>query len=97
MGISGKILNVVEDFLSERTFGTFVGEAFYSFIRCPPSQGFVLGLLLFVIFINDLPDSIYGISKLFADDQLVIVDANDCMNCISMLENLLDIGRICRY
>ena len=40
-------------------------------------QGSVLGPLLFVLFINDLPDGINNIAKLFADDLKVIANPNN--------------------
>ena len=92
LGISGNTLDIVKDFLSGRRFKTFVGGA-YSYLRdilsgVPQGQGSVLGPLLFVIFINDLPDCINGISKLFADDLKVIMDANDTESTFNMLESL---------
>ena len=90
LGISGNTLDIIKDFLSGRRFKTFVGGA-YSYLRNVLSgvpQGSVLGPLLFVIFINDLPDCINGISKLFADDLKVIMDANDTESTFNMLESL---------
>ena len=69
-GISGNIINIVKDFLSNRTMKVKVGNAFSQSrnITSGVPQGSVLGPLLFLIFINDLPDSIKSFVELFADD-----------------------------
>ena len=90
MGITGKTLDIVRDFLSGRSFRTYVGGTL-SLLRAVLSgvpQGSVLGPLLFIIFINDLPDCIKAIAKLFADDLKAIVNANSVIENRDMLLNL---------
>ena len=90
MGIAGKTLDIVADFLSGRKLQTSVGGS----ISAPRDvlsgvpQGSVLGPLLFVIFINDLPDYISSFAKLFADDLKVIVNPDNIEEVCKMIKRL---------
>ena len=54
-------------------------------IRCP--QGSVLGPLLFLIFINDLPDDIHSNMKLFADDSSLFTRVSSVDESNTQLKN----------
>ena len=51
-------------------------------------QGSVLGPLLFVLFINDMPENIKSVIRLFADDVKLVGDANDSDVVMQDLESL---------
>ena len=69
-GIHSNVLGWVQSFLSDRKQkvvinGTFSDEAN---VTSGIPQGSVLGPLLFVLYINDLPNGLRSTAKLFADD-----------------------------
>ena len=69
-GIRGKLLNLLEDYLSNRFQRVLLNgqESSWLPIKAGVPQGSILGPLLFLIYINDLPDGLNSIAKLFADD-----------------------------
>ena len=89
-GITGNVLEVIKDFLTDRTINVQV-EGKLSGIRKVLSgvpQGSVLGPLLFILFINDLPESVQNKVKLFADDLKLIGNAADCKSVTEDLHEL---------
>ena len=50
-------------------------------------QGSILGPLLFLIYINDLPDNLESLAKLFADDTSLFSTVRDPAKCAKVLNN----------
>ena len=69
-GVAGNVLRWIEKFLANRRQRVVMGTARSEWVGVTSGvpQGSVLGPLLFTIYINDLPDMISSICKLYADD-----------------------------
>ena len=76
-GISGNLLNLLEDFLKERKQRVNGQVSTWKNINAGVPQGSILGPLLFLIYINDLTEGLTTNAKLFADDTSLFSVVND--------------------
>ena len=69
-GISGELLNIQIDFLNNRKQIVVLNGRSSNWIdvKAGVPQGSIMGPLLFLIYINDLPEGLITNAKLFADD-----------------------------
>ena len=72
-GIHGQITSWIEDFLTARQQRVVVGGETSNWLDVTSGvpQGSILGPLLFIIYINDLPSSVTCNAEIFADDSVI--------------------------
>ena len=80
LGIGGNVIKWFQDYLNQRYQRVVVrGQSSEKgLIQAGVPQGSVLGPLLFLAYINDLPAGIRSNIKLFADDVTLYYDFTDC-------------------
>ena len=96
-GISGYLFNILKSFLSNRLQRvTLNGQnSEWRVIRAGVPQASILGPLLFLMYVNDLPQNLISTVKLFADDVSlfsvvkndVSLSANDLNHDLAMISN----------
>ena len=94
-GISGELLNILTDFLDNRTQRVILNGQYFSWAKVEPGapQSSILGSLLFLIYINDLSDNLASNPKLFADNtSLFSVVKNVNASNIDLNNDLKKIG-----
>ena len=89
MGISGELYNLLENYLSNRFQRILLNGKASSWrpVLTGVPQGSILGPLLFLIYINDLPNKLKSNRKLFADDTSLFTIVKDKNKSANMLNN----------
>ena len=89
-GISGQIIEWVKNFLDNRTQRVLIRGTASSYHKVTSGvpQGSVLGPILFLIFINDLPLKVLSPLSLFADDSKIFTRIIDASNADKNYTNI---------
>ncbi len=95
-GISGHMLNILTDFLSNRLQRTTLNgkSSNWNGISAGVPQGSVLGPLLFLLYINDLLDGMKSDARIFADDTSLFVVVDDPQTAFEILSHDLKLVEV---
>jgi ribonuclease P/MRP protein subunit RPP40 len=87
MGVNGQLLGHLSNYLSGRTQRAVINEikSDQQPVRAGVPQGSILGPLLFLVYINDLPDQVASNISLFADDTTLWAPADNLVNANEIL------------
>ena len=90
-GIAGKVWKWIEDFLLQRNQQVVVNgmKSLIALVLSGIPQGSVLGPLLFICFINDMPEVVHSSIQMFADDTKLFRTVNNPDHA-QMLQSDLD-------
>ena len=89
-GIRGNALKWIEAFLTGRTQQVVVDGEMSDIapVTSGVPQGSVLGPILFLTFINDMPETVSSRCRLFADDSIIYREVLTESDCVSLQEDL---------
>ena len=92
-GITGSTNKWIEDFLNQRIQQVVCNGRFsdWASVKSGVPQGSVIGPILFLIYINDLPEEVKSTVRLFADDTIMymtMTSTNDAALLQKDLDNL---------
>ena len=89
-GIRGKCLNWIYNFLTDRRQRVVLrnGTSSWQQITSGVPQGSILGPILFLLYVNDLPDYVESKAKMFADDTKVYNNIRSLADCEALQNDL---------
>ena len=95
MGLSEGCITWLQSYLSERISFISIENQFsnYGSILCGIPQGSILGPLLFLIYVNDMPEAVNSDLFLYADDSCLMFQHKDVEEIEKVVNN--DFENIC--
>ena len=89
-GIGGKLLDWMKSYLSNRKMKTVIRGASSNWAEVVSGvpQGSVLAPLMFLIYINDLPDGVSSYMNMFADDAKIMRQVRNPEDCQKLQQDL---------
>ena len=93
-GIKGQAINLLKSYLTNRKQKCQIRNSFLSerLIKCGVPQGSILGPLLFLLYINDLPHCLSKTKpRLFADDTNLTASANSITDLEAAANSITDL------
>ena len=90
LGIRGHLLGWLESFLNHRRQRVILrnGSSEWRKVTSGVPQGSILGPILFLLFVNDIPDVISNKAKMFADDTKLYANIMTKHDCDSLQDDL---------
>ena len=91
-GVEGELLSLIKNYLENQEQGVVLNgqTSEWRKIMSGIPQGSVLGPLLFLIYIYDLPDGINSLCKIFADDKSLLSKVSEIHKSASNLNDDLE-------
>ena len=89
IGTSDNLLKLFQSFLSDRQHRVVLNDqrSNWAPVLAGAPQELMLGLLLFLIYINNLPDNLESLAKLFANDTLLFSTVHDSSKSAILLND----------
>ena len=97
MGFSEECITWFQSYLSEQIFFISIENQLsdYGRISCGIPQGSILGSLLFLIYVNDMPQAVNSYLFLYVDDSCFMFQPKDVEEVENVLNN--DFENICDW
>jgi hypothetical protein len=89
-GVRGDVLGWIRDFLKDRRQRVVINgeESGWRAVLSGIPQGSVLGPVLFICFVNDMPDVVHGLIRMFADDTEIFSNVDTAEACQRLQSDL---------